>query len=82
MGITLVGSRIDCFTCKNLVKYSLYPFDSLRSLRVTAVGKVFSKKVPKEDSHHSGVMYGLFHFQKPNEDGHPERRRWSIAEPS
>ena len=53
----------------------LYPFDSLRSLRVTAVGKVFSKKVPKEDSHHSGVMYGLFHFQKPNEGGHPERRR-------
>ena len=44
-------------------------------LRVTAVGKVFSKKVPKEDSHHSGVMYGLFHFQKPNEGGHPERRR-------
>ena len=37
--------------CKDLVKYSLYPFDSLRSLRVTAVGRVFFIKVPKEDSH-------------------------------
>ena len=41
----------------------LDPFDSLRSLRVTVVGRVFSIKVPEEDSH-------------------PERRRWSIAMPS
>ena len=37
--------------CKDLVKYRLYPFDSLRSLRVTAVDRVFSKKVPEEDDH-------------------------------
>ena len=29
----------------------LYPFDSLRSLRVTAVGRVSSKKVSEEDCH-------------------------------
>ena len=78
----LVRSGTDDFTCKYLVKYSLYPFDSLRSLRVTAVGRVFSIKVPEEDSHHSGVMYGLFHFQKPNEDSHPERQSSSANHPS
>ena len=36
--------------CKDLVKYSLYPFDSLRLLRVTAVGRVFSIKNPEEHS--------------------------------
>ena len=29
----------------------LYPFDSLRSLRMTAVGRVSSKKVSEEDCH-------------------------------
>ena len=46
------------FHLPRLDLWKLYPFDSLRSLRVTAVGRMFSIKVPEEDSHHSGVIQG------------------------
>ena len=39
MGITMVRSNIDDFHLPRFDPRRLYPFDSLRSLRVTAVGR-------------------------------------------
>ena len=39
--LTALPSSLRMTSWSDLVKYSLYPFDSLRSLRVIAVGRVF-----------------------------------------
>ena len=39
------------FNLQGLELQRLYPFDSLRSLRVTAVGRVVLYIIPEEDSH-------------------------------
>ena len=39
------------FNLQGLELQRLYPFDSLRSLRVTVVGRVVLFKIPEEDSH-------------------------------
>ena len=45
------GVMYGLFHLPRLDLLKLYPFDSLRSLRVTAVGRVSSIKVPEEDCH-------------------------------
>ncbi len=53
LGVAVWGGGViqGLFHLPRLDLRRLYPFDSLRSLRVTAVGRVSSKKVSEEDCH-------------------------------